>query len=112
MICCPVYRHAGAHVRQAPPGLLEQQAGDAGAVVGKLRMLTRRAGGVGGGLTVLAAVLAGIGGSGSGSAVCVKHWTRPQAQVAVSQRLLLHMRKVVQVMPGGDLQHVRGGPQT
>ena len=123
MISCPVYRHAVAHVRQAPPGLLEQQAGDAGAgvlaakgagaVVGKLRMLTRRAGGVGsGGLTVLAAVLAGIGGSGSGSAVCVKHWTRRQAQVAVSQRLLLHMRKVVQVMPGGDLQNVRGGPQT
>ena len=117
-----MYRHAVAHVRQAPPGLLEQQAGDAGArvlaakgvgaVVGKLRMLTRRAGGVGGGLTALAAVLAGIGGSGSGSAVCVKHWTRPQAQVAVSQRLLLHMRKVVQVMPGGDLQNVRGGPQT
>jgi hypothetical protein len=84
----------------------------AAAVFGKLGMLTRRAGGVGGGLTVLAAVLARIGGRGSGSAVCVKHWTRPQAPVAVSQRLLLQMRKVVQVMPGGDLQNVRGGPQT
>jgi hypothetical protein len=72
MISCPAYRHAVAY--------------------GKLRMLTRGVGGVGGGLTVLAAVLAGIGGSSSGSAVCVKHWTRPQAQVAVSQRLLLHMR--------------------
>lgn len=61
-------------VRQAPLGLLEQRAGNAGAgvlaaeraaaVFGKLGMLTRRAGGVGGGLTVLAAVLARIGGRG------------------------------------------------
>jgi hypothetical protein len=84
----------------------------AGAAFGKLRMLTRRAGDVDGGLTVLAAVLARTGGSGSGSAVCVKHWTRPQAQGAVSQRLLLQVRKVVQVMPGGDLQDVCGGPRT
>jgi hypothetical protein len=73
-------------------------------------MLTRCAGGVGSGLAVLAAVLARIGGSGSNSAMRVKHWTRPQVQVAVSRRLLLHMRKVVQVMPDGDLQDVRGGP--
>lgn len=109
-------------MRQAPLGLLEQRAGNAcagvlaaegaAAVSGKLDMLTRRAGDVGGGLTVLAAVLARIGGRGPGSAVCVKHWTWPQAPVAVSQRLLLQMRKVVQVMPGGDLQIVRGGPQT
>src|SRR5690348_17541847 len=79
----------------------------AAAVFSKLGMLTRRAEGVGGGLTVLAAILARIGGRGSGSVLCVKHWTRPQAPVAVSQRLLLQMRKLVQVMPGGDLQNVR-----
>jgi len=44
------------------------------------------------------------------SARCVTDWTWPQVQVAVSRRLLLHVRKVVQVMPDGDLQNVRGGP--
>lgn len=40
----------------------------------------------------------------------VTNWTWPQLQVVVSRRLLLHARKVVQVMPDGDLQDVRGGP--
>jgi hypothetical protein len=44
------------------------------------------------------------------SAWCVTDWTWPQVQVAVSRRLLLQVRKVVQVMPDGDLQNVRGGP--
>ena len=43
------------------------------------------------------------------SARCVTDSTWPQAQVAVSRRLLLHVRKV-QVMPDGDLQDICGGP--
>jgi hypothetical protein len=45
------------------------------------------------------------------SARRVTNWTWPRVQVAVSRRLLLHARKVVQVMPGGDLQNIRRGPE-
>jgi hypothetical protein len=44
------------------------------------------------------------------SARRVTDLTWPPVQVAVSRRLLLHARKVVQVMPGGDLQNIRRGP--
>jgi hypothetical protein len=45
------------------------------------------------------------------SARYVTNWTWPQVQVVVSRRLLLHARKLVQVMPDSDLQDIRRGPQ-
>jgi len=44
------------------------------------------------------------------SAGCVTDWAWPQVQAAVSRRLLPHVRKVIKVMPDGDLQYIRGGP--
>jgi alpha-tubulin suppressor-like RCC1 family protein len=52
---------------------------------------------------------AGIRGEGAMAARCVTDWARPQVQGSTLAVPITSWEQIVQVMPDGDLQNIRGG---